>query len=385
MKTLIYICLLATLLSCGRFQGDHAIIEYQSMDNELGQELQRILDSLLLEKKGTGISASVILPDNEIWSGTCGVSSGDSLLTTGMLFGIGSVTKNFTAALTLKLVEEGKLSLEDPVKKWLPGFPNIDNSITVSQLLNHTSGVGGFFNNEEIWTDLLRDKARTWTPEEVLGYVGEPYFKPGEGCHYVNTNYILLGLIILKATGVQKISTLYREILWDPLGLDNTYLDIEEKMPDRLAHAYSDIYNKKFGSGNPGVIEDVSNYPRTAHNSIVWTAGGIYSTPTDLAKWTDALFSGLVLEQSSMDEMLNFIPVPDDDGHGMGIFSYSPGYTCDRKSIGHSGQNTGYMTEMIYLKEDDITLVFSINNQDYNLFSSIAGPIIKAVLEYQKN
>jgi D-alanyl-D-alanine carboxypeptidase len=105
----------------------------------------------------------------------------DVEMTPEMAFAVGSITKNMVAALVLQLVEEGRLSLEDPLSRWLPSYPHVDGAITVRQLLNHTSGLYMFLDNQAIWDDLIRDRTRVFTPEEVLGYIREPYFAPGEG------------------------------------------------------------------------------------------------------------------------------------------------------------------------------------------------------------
>jgi len=85
-----------------------------------------------------------------------------------MLFAISSITKNFVAASTFKLIEEGILALDDPISKWLPPYNYIDSTITIRQLLNHTSGIYMFFSNQQIWDDLKKDRTKVWRPEEVL-------------------------------------------------------------------------------------------------------------------------------------------------------------------------------------------------------------------------
>jgi len=118
-----------------------------------------------------------------------------------MLFAISSITKNFVAASTFKLIEEGILALDDPISKWLPPYNYIDSTITIRQLLNHTSGIYMFFSNQQIWDDLKKDRTKVWRPEEVLNYIKEPYFDPGEEFRYSNTNYLLLAMIIEKVSG----------------------------------------------------------------------------------------------------------------------------------------------------------------------------------------
>jgi CubicO group peptidase (beta-lactamase class C family) len=216
-----------------------------------------------------------------------------------MLFAIGSITKNMVASLTLQLAEEGVLSLEDSLGVWLQAYPNIDDRVTIRQLLNHTSGIYQYFSNQAIWDEMERDPARVWTHEEVLTYVLEPYFPPGEGFRYSNTNYTLLGMIIEKATGATVGSELRRRF-WEPLGLSRTYFAIEEEIPDNVAHVW--------GSQKPGgEAEDLTRAPRAAHDSIIHPSGGVFATAEDLARWSDALFGGEVIGESQLDEMLEFV------------------------------------------------------------------------------
>lgn len=112
-----------------------------------------------------------------------------------MLFSIGSITKNFVAALTLQMAEQGTLSLEDKLSAWLPAYPYIDSTIIIRQLLNHTSGIYRFWENDSLWNALKKDRNRIWTPEEVLGYIKEPHFAAGKSWRYSNTNYLLMGII----------------------------------------------------------------------------------------------------------------------------------------------------------------------------------------------
>jgi D-alanyl-D-alanine carboxypeptidase len=120
-----------------------------------------------------------------------------------MLFGTGSITKNFVAALTMKLAEEKILTLDDPLSDWLPAYPYIDGRITIRQLLNHTSGHYMFWDNDSLWDELNKDRTIIWTPEEILAYIREPYFVPGEGWHYSNTNYLLMAMISRLAVSMR--------------------------------------------------------------------------------------------------------------------------------------------------------------------------------------
>jgi D-alanyl-D-alanine carboxypeptidase len=165
-------------------------------ERSLEDQMQKVLDRGLDRYDVRGVSAAVIFPDGKIWTGVSGISHDTVTIKPDMLFAIGSITKNVVAALTLKLNEEGILSLEDPLSKWLPSYPNVDDRITIRQLLNHTSGLYMFWDNQQIWDELKRDRTKVWSHEEVLSYLKDPCFAPGKGWRYSNTNYLLLAMII---------------------------------------------------------------------------------------------------------------------------------------------------------------------------------------------
>jgi D-alanyl-D-alanine carboxypeptidase len=350
-------------------------------DQPLSARLQTELERLHEEHDGIGISVAVVSPDDELWTAVAGVSHDEVLMTPESVFGVGSVTKMITATLVLALAEQGSLSLDDQLRQWLPDHPHIDGTITIRQLLNHTSGLAGFFNNEAIWNDFPKDKERAWTPEEVLAYVKEPYFAPGAGQHYVNTNYLLLGLICQEATG-SRVSTELRHRLWDPLELTEFFLGVEDALPDNVAHGHSDIYNKKFGLQHSGTIEDISSYPRTALDSISWTAGGLYATPRALATWAHALFNGRILNEDSMGQMLEFVADPNSsDSYGLGVFSYPRAYAQGEESIGHTGMNAGHMTLVLHLPRKNVTVVVSTNDENGELFFGAKTRITQMILQ----
>lgn len=155
-------------------------------DYPINEQLQRVLDTELSKYNVNGVSASIIYPDWSVWNGVSGISHDTVSIKPDMLFAIGSITKNFVAALTLKFIEDGRLSLNDPISKWLPAYNYMDSTITIRQLLNHTSGIYMFWSNQQIWDDLKKDRTKVWQPDEVLSYIKEPYFAPGKGFRYSN-------------------------------------------------------------------------------------------------------------------------------------------------------------------------------------------------------
>jgi len=340
----------------------------------LEERLQRVLDTSI-EKHGVrGASAAVVFPDREIWLGTSGLSHESVAMDPGLLVFTGSITKNVVAALTLKLAEEGKLFLEDPVSRWLPGYPHVDGNITLRQLLNHTSGIYMFWENQEIWDEAKRDPGRVWAPEEVLASIQEPDFPPGEGWRYSNTNYLLLAMIIERATD-STLSAELRRCFWDPLGIEDAYLAIQDEVPDHRAHVWGDHF------GNDG---DVTFEPRAAHDSIAFGSGDLVTTPRSLARWCDALFRGKVLQPGSMDQMLDFVErgfAFRKTGYGLGVMLYRKRFAFGERAIGHGGGNIGSVTSMIHLPEHRLSVVVMVNRFDAACARAATRGLIKTILK----
>ena len=335
-------------------------------------KLQKVLDEGIMKYDARGVSAAIIFSDNKMWKGTSGISHDTVIVKSDMLFAIGSITKCFVAALTLKLVEEGKLSLEDPLSEWLPNYPYVNNEITIRQLLNHTSGIYMFWSNQKIWDDLKKDRTKIWTPEEVLSYIKEPYFEPGEGHRYSNTNYLLMAMIIEKATG-SNLSTEFRERFWEPLGIKQAFLSIEEEIPEHQAHVFGDNFNKD------GSCIDLTFLPRTSHESITFGSAGLFMIAEELAHWCFTLFEGNILGPQSMNNMLDFKSGKDNYGLGVGLFEKRTG--SGEKLIGHSGANIGTSAYMLHLPEHHFSVVVMINDFNHKCSHAIAKKLITTVLK----
>jgi len=340
-------------------------------NTSLEEKLQAVLDKGIHRYNVRGVSAAIIFSEDKKWTGTSGISHDTVTIKPDMLFAIGSITKNFVAALTLKLVEEGKLTLDDPLSKWLPEYPHVNNTITIRQLLNHTSGIYMFWSNQKIWDDLKKDRTKIWKPEEVLTYIKEPYFEPGEGYRYSNTNYLLMGMIIKKATG-SSLSIELRERFWRPLGIQNGYLSIEEEIPDNQVHVFGDNFN------NDGSYLDLTFLPRNSHESITYGSSGLFMTAEDLAYWCHSLFEGKVLNQKSMASMLDFRMSNGSYGLGVGPFGKRTG--SGEKVIGHSGANIGTSAWMLHLPDHHFSVVVMMNDFNHKYSHAIAKNLIAVVL-----
>jgi CubicO group peptidase (beta-lactamase class C family) len=314
-----------------------------------------------LELGMPGLALRVERGDEVLFDQAVGVASieDQTPLTTSDRFGIGSITKTFTATRILQLVDEGVLSLDDTVTTWLDDpvvrrIPNTDQ-ITLRQLLTHTSGIYDYFADDSpFWMDAYfgegADWGRVWTPLELVAYADgtmhDADFPPGESVRYSNTAYVLLALIVEEATGQEFVASLRDHIL-SPLGLADTFFAAAEPVPGGVVDAYHLI---------EGELVNVS----TMHPSGLWTAGGMVSTTRDLARFDDALFGGELLSPQSLQEMLTFIEsgVPNFEV-GMGVFRKQ---TPDGQVlVGNSGDGPGAGARMYRLADEDFTVVLITN------------------------
>jgi len=354
-----------------------AVLTSCAPSETLESKVQKHMDKAIARHAIHGASVAVIFPDGHLHTWVSGESHESVMMQPEMLFALGSVTKNCVATLTLKLVEDGQLSLEDPLSKWLPDFPYVDNQITLRQLLNHTSGLYMFWENDDLWKALEADKTRVWTPEEVLEYIKEPHFEKGSGWRYSNTNYLLLAMILEKATGT-PLPDLLRLYLWQPLGIHDAYVSLNDHLPmEQLAHVYGDDF--QFG----GMDADLTFAPRASHESIAFGSSGVFMSARNLALYTRALFTGQVLSSESMEKMLTFVdffPVANMEAYGLGAQRYVKSFSQGKQAIGHGGGNIGTTTYQVHLPDQNITMGVMINAFPNKGADVIAKGVIRRIL-----
>ncbi len=338
--------------------------------------MQKILDTGVRRYGIHGASVAVIQEDSIVWVGVSGVSHDTLKMKPDMVFGIGSASKTVMATLTLKLVEQGTIGLDDPISKWLPSMVNVNGSITIRQLLGHTSGLFNVWDNERIWDDILADRTRYWTPQEVLSYLEEPYFPPGEGFHYSNINYLIIAMIIEKATE-SKLADLLHLYIWEPLNLYDVYLSQQEELPENLAHIYGD----DFLFGDKG--EDVTDIPRVSHESVIFGSGGVFTSAKSLAHFTQELFEGRILQSEMMAEMMRYVefaPFSYMNAYGLGVQRYTPDFTRGEEAWGHGGASIGSTTYLIHLVDYHTTIIVMINAYPNSGADYIAKGLIRIIL-----
>ena len=335
------------------------------------QELQVALDNGLKTKGGTGVSASVVVNGTGEWAGVSGMSDLKTAqpIQPDMLFDVASVGKTFTAALVLQLAEEGKLSLDDSLHKWLPDFPNINKNATIRQLLNHTSGISHIAANRQYWSAVFADPDSLWAPEDVLRFVPEPRFPPGAGWHYSSTNYILLGMIVEKATA-STLNVQLRNRFLVPLKLNNTL-----PATDSAARASRVFAHGHFDLNGDGALEDMGPQSRNSLFTSAWAAGPVASTAGDLTRWAECLYGNHVLQKESLDRMVDFHrPTPGEpllSGYGLGTAELRGDFFGGERVWGHLGWQPGYMTAMLYFPNHSVSMAVLINDNNEECITSI--------------
>ncbi len=331
----------------------------QQTREEWHSKLQAALEAGLAAGQGIGLSAAIIFEDNSIWTGTAGYSdpAHEMKIEKDMLFSMASINKTFVAAAILLLVQEGKLSLEDPLGKWIDPHPYIDPKIKLYQLLNHTSGIYDFVKNDEgpiqrAWTD--EDLKHHFTPEEILCWVKEPYFAAGEGWHYSSTNYILLARIAEKIAG-KPIQDVIRDDFLDRFSLNSTFTSVLKEMPKSKTMAANWYDYDRDGKAN-----NMSELPRTGLSSIAYIS--MFTSAADLAKWMKVFLEGKFLKPELLQKALTFhAPTPGEDwveGYGLGI---ARSHIGDVEWQGHLGSGFGYKSAAVYLPKYKMSIALLAN------------------------
>jgi len=318
-------------------------------------------------------------PDGSSWIARAGFAdiAAHRVVTTSTAFAAGSISKTFISALVMSLAEEGKLSLDAPVKTYLPKLI-INPAITVRQLLDHTSGLDDFFSHSTIDTALLAHPRRVWSPADSLRYVAKPYFKPGAGWHYSNTNYLVLGMLA-EAVGRAPLATQLRHRFFEPLGLSHTIYQRVERPRGPVAHGY------RFSGSNPrlkgvDVSDGTAVIPFTSVVTASGGAGSIATTASDLVRWARALYGGAVLRPETLATMVDDAAVTtalkSSVPYGLGVQVV----TIDgRPAMGHSGRLLGFRAVMRWLPDEGIAVAVMTNQSrtDPNL---LVRDLLRSVL-----
>lgn len=294
-----------------------------------------------------------------------GVAQGDAILcvkgfglasvelnvpaTADTVYRIGSITKEFTAAAILLLVEEGRISLDDPLTKFLPDYPQLEGTVTIRQLLHHTSGIRDFTRLPAYRPEMRIDV----TPDEVLARFQDlPLnFSPGEEYRYCNSGFFLLGLIVEKASG-KPFDDFVQQRLFRKLGLAHTYCDANSRVIPHRAAGYSRW---------SGVLRNAQ------YISLKQTvgAGNMSSTVGDLLLWQRGLFSHRLLRNESSRMMMTRGELANGKliNYGLGVVVRK---IDGHASFRHGGGIPGFRADVAYYPESEITIAVLANTEHAN-------------------
>ena len=333
-----------------------------SIDPFLADSLQNILQIYYDVLDVAGLSASVIV-DGEQWTGVVGRNTATEPVNDELKFAIGSVSKSIVAACILHMVENGELDLEDQVGQFLPPITYVNPQATIRQLLQHTSGIFNCTNHPNFGPAVNSDLNRIWTPNEVLStFMNPPYFSPGQGWQYSNTNYILLGLIIEEVSG-KAFHVEVRDRILDPLGLSSVTLYPNEVNRDGLAQIWVDAT----GTGAPPVDWYNEGFSLDAIFSAAWAAGSYLAKPSEISEFMKAFISGEIVSPDLIEEAqisVRFQVGQGYTGYGLGLFSLETG--CSPFAAWGHGGDVIYSSQVYHYPEDNISVAIHCNDNSVN-------------------
>lgn len=309
----------------------------------------------ILEKQvatdGPGLAVIVQQGEKTVFKGARGMANIELgvPLSSNSVFRLGSITKQFTAAAIMMLQEQGKLSINDDIKMYVPDFPTGDNKVTLAHLLAHTSGINNYTNNQETMEKLVQ--APVSLDEMLVKFAKEPLlFAAGEKMQYSNTGYVLLGKVIEVVSG-QSYASFVEENIFKKLGMKDSRYGGRQLIPNRAAGYTStgqEIHNAS--------LIDMS-WPHAA--------GSLLSTVNDLAIWNRALVEGKVVSNESYQLMTTPFKfnngTESDYGFGLRVFNLNK-----YKAIGHAGGIPGFSTNAFYIPEKDLYVAVLANSDRQN-------------------
>jgi D-alanyl-D-alanine carboxypeptidase len=268
---------------------------------------------------------------------------------------IASMAKAFSGAVALRLVDDGKLHLDDTVDEVLPGLWPLAGDTTLRQLLQHTGDLPDYIRDQEFIDELMADPAQYMTPEELIGYVSDkPPVPAGGGKYeYSDSDNILVGLMAEAATG-RSYESLLRRNVYRPAGMKHTSLPNTIAMPRPFMHGYT------ISNGTPADDSELIN------PALAWASGGIVSTPRDVVRFFRSYLGGDLFDRKLQRQQFDFVkgssspPGPGENDAGLGIFRY---HTRCGVIYGHTGSFPGYRLFAASTKDGKRTISFSVNSQ----------------------
>ncbi len=354
-KSLIFLAATFLLVACNQSELSSSSI-VNSTQPEQKSFKKDVIDSIVNNYKNEHqfMGSVTILKDGiPVYSYATGFSDYENKknATIETKYRIGSISKTFTALLTLIAVEEGKLTLSQTLEKFHPKVPNA-SKITIEQMLNHRSGIPSYTGDPKFMEYVANGASIDEMMDIIVNY--SSVFEPGSKESYSNSNYYLLTLI-LEHIYQQPYAKLIQEKISTPLSLTRSY----------YAERISGEKNEAYSYRNTSTVERA----KEMSHSVMLGAGGIVSTPTDLAKLYHAIFNGKLINQESLKNMLTI-----EDTFGLGIQKLT---YLGKESYGHRGKVDEFNSIVLYNPKEKISLAI-IDNSSFSEMPNIAKEILSS-------
>jgi len=370
MKKLLFILTAAVVVnsSCKKPQ----IVETRSIgapcpwaDSSSHHPKNAALMALLDKYRKKGLPGiSLLVSDSKgTWIGSAGKADIENNIdfVAGTVSKAASITKLFMSTLLFKLMEDsthtglGYSAITTKISHWLPAgviskLPN-GNMVTLGQCMNHETGIPDVIEQDAFYLAVLNNPNKIWEPEELLQFIynKKPLFTPSDTAIYSNTNTILIKMVIEAATG-KSHADLLKQYIIQPLGLQHTYYQPYDQLPNSTAQGYFDLYNNN-------TIVNVSNLVTGSGNGY----GGLYSNVFDLFTFINALLvQKTFLKPASMAIMQTYGKKDDPNYYGYGLQKTFLDHGADY-GIGHKGRDLGYSANLFYFPNKGVVHIFFVN------------------------
>lgn len=347
------------------------LLTFSSPYSNVSAQTSLIKDSILNKIKALkeethvkAIIAGVWKGDQEILTIALGESMTAIPASVDMHVRIGGVSEIFLGTLLMILVEQGKVSLDDKISKWLPDFLAAEK-VTVGMLMKSTAGYKDYVHSKEFLELILKEPFRFFSREEILNYAtrdSELNFPPGTDFRYSHTEFTILGEILEHATG-KTMPELYEENIFHPLGLKHTGYSINTDLPSPVLHAFS---------SDRGIYEDATFWNPS------WTgdSGPLYSNLQDLGVWARMFGKGKLLSPGSFNEL-----VSRPEGISSPELYYASGFIVANGWYAQNPSFNGYSGAFGYLPSKELTIIIYTTQSEDPKSDSQAFPIFKELVK----
>ena len=340
-----------------------------AIDADLRGRIDRIAAQVLAQTGVPSASVAVVQHGKLVYAHAYGdarlAAPGEPAIpaTSAMRYSIGSISKQFTAAAILLLQQEGKLSIDDPVGKYVSGLTR-GSDVTIREILSHTSGYQDYWPEDYVMTTMMVPS----TPEHILDVWGKKPldFEPGTEWQYSNTNYVIAGRIAEIVVGKPLMKQL-RERIFGPLGMTGVFNSDASRLPETDPTGY---YRHALGPLRPAPAEGAG---------WMFAAGELAMPARDLALWNISLMNRTLLSKASYDAMFAEVKLKDGKGSGYGL-GVDVGERNGHRFIAHSGEVSGFVAQNVVYPDDKVAVTVLTNEDASSAAGALAQRIAPLVL-----